>query len=148
MKFKELFEADTWAKELAKANREKAKRETELKKLNKKIAMKPALKTPKLSTEEIFKQVETSVGNSFPDGDPIDHLIPWMEKNSVTMDQIDAAVKKHAKPAKSMYGYLAIMWDDTSSDAMHDAQNGHIDSNSPFYRMENDKPVKNPNPWK
>ena len=114
----------------------------------------------KLSSEQIWNKVETVIGNTFPDGDPIDHLIPWMEKTKVTMDQINAAVKKHAK-AKDMYAYLADMWDDMASDAMHDANmmlnKGKIPDHNPFVDIINkdhhgftgkEKAVKRPNPWK
>lgn len=137
------------------ADRERAEREA-IKKHNREIAAldRKAVKK-KLSDEEswkVFNKVETVIGNTFPDGDPIDHLIPWMEKTGVTMDQINAAVKKHGK-AKDMYAYLAGMWDDSQSGAVYDAEmavkkNEKPQEPSVFFYFDGEKIVKNSNPWK
>lgn len=82
------------------------------------------------SPREIWDEVETAIGNAFPDGDPIDALHPWMKKNDVTMDEVNAAVKQNVmgrgkgKKDYGMYDYLADMWDDMSRDSLHDAKNG------------------------
>lgn len=148
------------AKKKAITDAEKAAREA-IKKLEREDAKLEREKNAptKLTSDQIWNKVETVISNTFPDGDPIDHLIPWMEKNKVTMDVINAAVKKHAK-VKDMYAYLASMWDDMASDAMHDANmmlnKGKVPEFNPFIDIVNrdhqgftgkEKAVKNPNPW-
>ena len=76
----------------------------------------------------------------FPDGDPIDHLIPWMKRHGVDMDFINAAMKKHH--GKDYYTYLADMWDDHAADHIHDARQGHHGEDY------SDEWFAQPNPWK
>lgn len=146
--------AENRAKKKEIADRERAEREA-IKKHNREIAAldRAAAKkaATKLQQSEIWNKVQTVIGNSFPDGDPIDHLIPWMSKTGVTMDQVNAAVKKYEKT--DFYGYLARMWDDSQGDAVYDAetmikQHKKPDENNPFYYFDGEKIVKNRNPWK
>jgi hypothetical protein len=82
------------------------------------------------SLAEIWDEVENAIGNSFPDGDPIDSLHDYMDKHDVTMDEINLAVKKNVmgrgrgKKNYGMYDYLADMWDDMARDRLHDAKMG------------------------
>lgn len=137
------------------ADRERAEREA-IKKHNREIAAMDRASAKKAATKlqqsEIWNKVQTVIGNSFPDGDPIDHLIPWMKKTGVTMDQIDAAARKIQK-AKGMYVYLAQMWDDMQGSAVFDANNAiknneRVNDNSVFFYFDGEKIVKNQNPWK
>lgn len=154
---------DRWAAAKAAENRAKKKEIADalkaekeaIKKHNREIAAMDRAAAKKAATKleqsVIWNKVQTVIGNTFPDGDPIDHLIPWMRQNNVTMDQINAAVKKHEKT--DMYGYLARMWDDTQGDAVYDAetmikQNRKPDENNVFYYFDGEKIVKNQNPWK
>jgi hypothetical protein len=81
--------------------------------------------------DNIYHVVITQVGESWPDGDPLDRLHHWMIDNDITMEMIDRAFKKHEK--KTYYKYLADMWDSMADDAIFDAENGNIDPNSPYY---------------
>ena len=107
------------------------------------------LKKENASREQIWHKVEEAVGNSFPDGDPIDTLGPWMRKFDISMDEVNAAVawatgntrRKNAKQF-GLYDYLANMWDDYAADALHDAQQG---SHGEDYSHEW---FARPNPWK
>jgi uncharacterized protein YaiL (DUF2058 family) len=154
---------DLWAAGVAAANRakkkeiadrERAEREAIKKQQRELAALDRAAraKPPKLTQDQIWNKVETAISNSFPDGDPIDHLMGWMEKNNVTMGQIDAAVKKYAR-VKGMYAYLEQMWDSMQADTVHDAEmalknNKQFDDNSVFYYFDGEKIIKNSNPWK
>lgn len=96
---------------------------------------------------DISRKVEDAISRAFPDGDPIDYIGPWMQKNNIEMDEVDAAMK--AAGHGSYYKYLADMWDDMAGGAVHDAKSGHIDPNSPFYTVDDEGVVKkNSNPWK
>lgn len=95
---------------------------------------------------KIWNKVESAISNSFPDGDPIDYLIPWMRRNDIEMKDIDIAARKHSG-SKSYNDYLADMWDDLAADAMADAAHGHTDEHSPYFDMEDGKPVMRQNPW-
>lgn len=156
---------DRWAAGVAAENRAKKKaiadalkaEKEEIKRQQRELAQREraiarANKPSPLTLDQIWNKVETVIGNTFPDGDPIDHLGTWMERNKVTMDRIDAAAKKHAK-AKGMYDYIATMWDEMQADRVHDAEmdikmHRKPDENNPFYYFDGEKIVKNRNPWK
>lgn len=81
--------------------------------------------------------------------DPSDKLARLQRRENVDMDYIDQAIRKYRKPAKGFYDHLATMWDDTAGDHIHDAKNGHIDSNSQFYSVgKNKEIIPAENPWK
>lgn len=98
--------------------------------------------------DEIWHEVDNAIGNSFPDGDPIDSLMPFMTARGVTMDEINASVKKNVmgrgkgKKDYGMYDYLADMWDDMSKDSLRDAMQGH---HGEHY---DDKWFAQNNPWR
>ena len=156
---------DRWAAGVAAENRAKKKaiadalkaEKDEIKRQQRELAQREraiarANKPSPLTLDQIWTKVETVISNTFPDGDPIDHLATWMERNKVTMDRIDAAAKKHAK-AKGMYDYIATMWDEMQADRVHDAETDikmhrKPDENNPFYYFDGEKIVKNNNPWK
>jgi hypothetical protein len=122
------------------------KDDEEQEKLEKQIARDKKRSHP--TPREIWDEVETAIGNSFPDGDPIDALHPWMEKHEVTMDEVNAAVKQNVmgrgkgKKNYGMYYYLADMWDDMSRDQLHDAKNGH------YGEHYDDQWFAQGNPWR
>lgn len=141
---------DRWAK--AKAAENKAalkaiKDQEKVEKLSQQILKRPP-KEKKPDSFEIWRKASAAISNSFPDGDPIDHLLSFMNRYNLSMDDIDRAVRKHEKVKGGFYAWLAGMWDDTQGDQIHDAKNGHIDDNSPFYHVEGDKIVPADNPWK
>jgi hypothetical protein len=115
-----------------------------------------AVKAPrKLKDDKYYRHilntVEGSVGNVFPDGDPIDRLHAWMERNNVRMDDINRAFRKFE--GKSYDAYIADMWDDHADDALHDAEMDLEDGKdiskerSPFWKLEDGVPKLNENPW-
>ena len=112
-----------------------------------------AKRTPKPSLEEIYHKAIDIIGDTFPDGDPIDHLGPWLDKHKVDFDRVDLAFKKFEgrgkKKSYGMYDYLADMWKQMAADRIYDAKNGHVDQNSPYYYVEDDGTIKpKQNPWR
>lgn len=96
--------------------------------------------------DRIHSIVTDKIGQSFPDGDPIGRLIPWMDKNKVSMEEIDKAFRVNGDG--SYNDYLIDMWDQMASDATYDAEHGHIDPNSPYYDTDKEGKVKKrDNPW-
>lgn len=142
-----------WAKQKAAENKARMKKEQDeikrqRKEFEKRLNGEASSKSKKPDSAEIWRKVEDAAGAAFPDSDPIDRLIPYMEKFGLIIDDLDAAVKKHGG-AKSFNDYLAQMWDDYANDQMADADNGHIDYNSQFYSVDDEENIKkNPNPWK
>lgn len=112
-----------------------------------------AARGPKIDLKAVYDKAITAIGNTFPDGDPIDHLIGPLKRMGVPEysigEYIDKAMKKHGHGVEKqgMYDYLAVMWDEQARDAMFDAKNGH-EAREPFVRMEDGKPVLQSNPWK
>jgi len=148
--------ADRWARELATKNRAKiAKEREEIEKASAVIEKKPP-KPKKPTSSEIYNKVVTVIGNTFPDGDPIDWLIPYMKRTGVTREEIDAAVRKHALIKRGgLYTYLASMWDDFQGDTISDAKAAladkrmrDVDEHSPFYNVIDGKIEPTENPWK
>lgn len=75
-------------------------------------------KTPDLGA--VARKIEDTLGATFPDGDPIDILGPWMKKTYniegfAVGAVLDKAVKKIGK-YKDYYDYLAQTWDEFSAD--------------------------------
>lgn len=150
---------EDWAKTMAANNRarmaalkdsEKAQREREKIELAKakREAAKKEKAANKLTADQIYRHVCDLIGETFPDGDPSDSVAPWLRQHGLTMADVDKAFKKNGKT--DMYGYIASMWDELAADALHDANNGHVDDNSPYYQTGSKGEVirKNRNPWK
>lgn len=103
----------------------------------------------KIDLQAVYNKVMQVVGDVFPDGEPMDRLVPALKKMGVPEfqigDVVDKAMKKHGgrSEKKGLTSYLADMWDSMADDAMHDAQ-----LDGPFVRNVGNKPVKQPNPWK
>lgn len=96
-----------------------------------------------------------AIGSSFPDGDPIDHMLRYLDPKHWTTDEIDQAFKKfgHGYEKKGFYATVEGTWDDFSSDTIADAkmelsQGKKPDSNSPFFDIKDGKVVPKKNPWK
>ena len=66
---------------------------------------------------QLATMIEDGVSNSFPDGDPWDHIAPRARKIGIPMDNLlawlDRAAKKHLS-AKSYHDYLDQIWGDYS----------------------------------
>jgi hypothetical protein len=71
---------------------------------------------------DIVAAGEDAIGQSFPDGDPSDHLRDYLDKHGLEWSDVNAAFKKIHK--KDFYKYLADMWDSHAADALHDAKGG------------------------
>jgi len=65
----------------------------------------------KPTNDEIWDKVTTVIGNMFPDGDPIDALGPYMEKNELYWDDLNRAARKN--------GYKSV------EDYWHDLEQQH-----------------------
>jgi hypothetical protein len=100
----------------------------------------------KPNLDVLYQKGLDAIGDSFPDGDPIDRLGPWLSKQGFDFEDMNKAFRKHEK--KDFYAYLAHMWEDMARDQLHDAKNGHADENSVFYH-QNDQGdwVLADNPW-
>jgi len=137
---------EVWAKELAAKNREKKAAERAAK-VPYKAPSYANPKPKKLTAEQIFYRAEWAISQSFPDGDPADYLVPWLEKHNLYMDDVHRAFRKLGK-GKDFYSYLAGMWEDFQGDQIHDAEHGHADDNSVFYNVEADGSITpKANPW-
>jgi len=123
--------------------------------MNRSEAMKARHAAHKAKLNKLYHKVWMAVGNSFPDGDPHDEAredairIFGLEEWDDAFKYINAAVHSHHPEYKTLSDWMATMWDDYSADGCHDARNGHIDNNSPFYRVgENGEIEPEDNPWR
>lgn len=112
-------------------------------------------KAPKINYQKVYDIVIDAIGSSFPDGDPIDHIIPKLKRMGLDPYDsgkiIDQALKKfgHGAEKKGLYKYMETTWSDFQADQGYDAEHGHIDKNSPFYDVDKSgKIVPSDNPWK
>jgi len=110
-----------WAKKKAYDNRMQMKAYADQ---FKKVPAAPQPAKPKLTLDTIWRKVEDVVGQVFPDGDPIDWLIPWFKKHGIedfkVGDLITRAAKKHGY--KDMYDY----WDEMKQMYSGDLSEGKV----------------------
>ena len=70
-------------------------------------------KQPKLTLDDVWLKIQSVVSNIYPDGDPIDHLAPWLKKHGIRDFKIgeilDRAAKKNGY--KDLYDYWESMGD-------------------------------------
>jgi hypothetical protein len=111
---------------------------------------KPTVK--KMTTGDMYElhdEVTDAIGNSFPDGDPIDGFGDYLKDNKLTMDDVNKAFKKIE--GMTYDKYMKTMWADSAADAAHDAQtdlkNGKKPHSSPFFDIKDDKVVMRTSPW-
>lgn len=114
-------------------------------------------KKPTVDLAAVYRKVIDVIGNSFPDGDPIDSMIPYLKKIGVkdwdAGDTINAAMKKHGHGVekKGMYAYMASMWKEMAQDALYDAKTvmdkTGKEHDSPFLTYKDGKPVVKPSPY-
>jgi hypothetical protein len=102
---------------------------------------------------QLHQIIFNAVGNTFPDGDPADWIVPKARKLYGLDDWADPW-KYINKAVQEFEGYkdlgqwLASMWDDSQKDAMYDAENGHDNGEGIFWnRDKNGKPQPEDNPW-
>jgi hypothetical protein len=62
---------------------------------------------PKISLDSIWMKVEDVIGRTVPDGDPIDYIGPWCEKNGIPYEMVNKAARKNGY--KDMYAYYDEM---------------------------------------
>ena len=81
---------------------------------------------PPLSLDAVWRKVEDVVGQIYPDGDPIDWLVPWLNKHGYREHQVGAILDKAAKKNgyNDIYAYWQELDDQMKSDAAYDAQMG------------------------
>jgi hypothetical protein len=91
-------------------------------------AMRPprAPAAPKLTLNDVWRKVEDVVGQVFPDGDPIDWLIPWFNRQGIDGHKIGAILEKAARANgyKDIYDYWNQLKAQMDADAAYDAQMG------------------------
>lgn len=96
---------------ITRAEREKKEQEEADKKAMK--DMRAASKPAPIDLWAVARSIEAAVGNSIPDGDPIDPLIrQWARKvkEGEFMPLLNRATKKHLG-AKTYHEYVADNWD-------------------------------------
>lgn len=155
MKLTDLFEAykNQYAA-MAAENRARAKKQREEERAAEKArkdAAKGASKDAKAKLENhLYAKAMDAVGQSFPDGDPMEMILPWMNRNNLTIKDLDRVFKKH--DGVTFHKYLAVMWDQYAGQAVFDAEHGHVDHNSAFYTVKKGEDKTRferlPNPWK
>jgi hypothetical protein len=137
------------SREMAKKAKEREKEDKAWSALDKKKA--------KVDLAAVYRKTIDAISSSFPDGDPIDHLIPILSKMGVDRyeigDTINAALKKHGHGVekKGMYAYMGSMWNDMAQDALYDAKTvmdkTGKEYDSPFIDYKDGKPFAKPNPY-
>lgn len=107
-------------------------------------------KTSAAGLDKLFHKAEDYIGQSFPDGDPMDYIGPFMEKNDYQTGDLDLAYKKNVK--MDFYKYLAATWKDHAADRVHDAreqvkQGKKPSDGQPFFTIKDGKVIALENPW-
>lgn len=166
-----LNEAESWATRQAAANRLKRKElaaaEKEATKARVKASVEAAKAAKTSSNKEttqdflrdVYNIVMECISNTFPDGDPMDWIMPKLKKMGVSSSNVHSTVDKAMKACggiserKGLSGYMADLWDDMAEDAIYDAEEaakgGGTPHNPAYFRVASDKKiVKNQNPWK
>lgn len=103
---------ENWAKKLAQANKERAKKETAERKAfeaeQARIAKEQAALQKADTLKKVAQIIQREVANTFPDADPFDFIFPKVRKLGVpehrVMDLLNQAAKELG--AKSYDGYL------------------------------------------
>lgn len=75
----------------------------------------------KINYGEIANKIEQIVGDTFPDGDPLDWLLPYMRRRWGTdhnaMQHLDRAARR-VLGARNYYDYLETIWDQVADDEL------------------------------
>lgn len=90
------------------------------------LAMKDFQPTqPKLTLDDVWRKVEYVVGQIFPDGDPIDWLIPWFRKQGIADHKIGGILERAAvkNGYKDLYDYYDSMKDQYARDNVAEGYN-------------------------
>jgi hypothetical protein len=129
---------------------ERARKKAEKAEWNRKYGT-PKKVSKKALYGEFADKILSAISNSFPDGDPMDYFINYMQRNNLTMDDAEKAMKQAT--GRSYDHYLIDMWDSFAADSAYDA-NGSISrgqdpGDSPFWTWDGKSPKVElePNPW-
>ena len=78
------------------------------------FAQPKAPAAPKLSIDDVWRKVEAVVGQIYPDGDPIDWLLPWFRKQGIADHKVGDILAKAARKNgyKDVYDYYNHFGDD------------------------------------
>lgn len=91
-------------------------------------APSPARQNREAALRNLWGHFESAAGNSFPDGDPHDMIMPHMEKHGFTHDDLQKAARKYGK-VKSTDHYMKAMWNDYAGDNPDNHMNVKQDNN-------------------
>ena len=147
-------EGSTWNKE--RGAWEDSKRERAADRAQRKSdreADREARKPKKTSTTDLdvlFRKAEDYIGQSFPDGDPIDYIGPYMEKNKYQTGDLDLAFKNNTK--MDYNSYLVSTWKEFAADRMATAREQlklgkKPEGEPPFFDVKDGKVIALKNPW-
>lgn len=95
-RFKDAAQADAWRQTTARPPKA------------------PKQAAPKLTLDAVWNKVEQVVANIFPDGDPIDYLAPWLEKQGIKDFKIGEVLDRAAK--KNGYDDIYAYYDSLKKD--------------------------------
>jgi len=88
----------------------------------------------KKALNDLYWIAQDAIGMSFPDGDPIDHIIPKARRLGIPMDSVgewlDRAFKKNE--GVSYDQFLSNLWDDQYGDAKSDMD--HVNPSDKYYQ--------------
>ena len=108
-----------WEADLAKSNRERMKKERAAAK-----PMKPIAKA-KPNYDRVFQDINSAIGDTFPDGDPIDALMRKYRDSygDLNIDLLNKACRVNG--AKSYHDYVAKVWQQHMQDNPDLVQGGN-----------------------
>ena len=69
---------------------------------------------PKLTLSDVWRKVEEVVSQIYPDGDPIDWLVPWFKKQGISSHNVGGILERAAK--KNGYKDIYDYWDSFGAD--------------------------------
>lgn len=107
-------------------------------------------KTSAAGLDKLYQKAEDYIGQSFPDGDPMDYIAPYMRTNGYQTGDLDLAYKKNVK--MDFYKYLATTWKEHAADRVYDAreqlkQGKEPSDGHPFFTIKDGKVIALENPW-
>lgn len=88
---------------------------------------------PALTLDTVWRKVEEVVANIFPDGDPIDYLAPWLEKQGIRDFKIGDTLDKAAQQNgyEDIYDYYEEMKRQYAADTTTEGSMGGINRSHP-----------------
>ena len=97
--------------------------------------------------QRIADKVNDVIGSTFPDGDPIDILYPWMLRNGIPDEKVMSTLDKAARlnGYKSYYKQLEDFWDQIAADGWTGSSEVTKDNNPWRVTREAADPGESPN---